>query len=100
MVAATSAPEALRLARELRPDLIVSDLHMPGATGYDLIKAVRADSNLHAVPFIFLASTPQTQRERDSAVALGALKFLMRPIDPGALLAEIDAAVGARGAGE
>lgn len=94
--AAHGVEEALALARQDRPDLIVSDLHMPKLNGYDLIKAVKADPVLATIPFVFLSSTVWHDSDREHGLALGALKFLQRPMEPKKLLAEIEGCLGQR----
>jgi two-component system cell cycle response regulator len=63
---------------------------MPGKNGYELIKAVKGDAQLRAIPFAFLSSTVWSESDRKTAMALGAVKFIIRPIAPMALLAEVE----------
>jgi len=93
VVTAGNVAQALALARQRRPNVILSDLHMPGENGYDFIKAVKADPNLRDVPFIFLSSTVWRDADRVDGLALGARRFLLRPILPQALLAEVRATI-------
>jgi CheY-like chemotaxis protein len=73
--------EGLAKAREHRPDLIVSDIRMPGMDGFELCAAVRADKALRAVPFVMLtALTDDTSRRQGKLV--GASAFLTKPIAP------------------
>lgn len=90
VVSTRDALQALALARDRRPDLIVSDVCMPATTGYDFISAVKADPKLRQIPFVFLTSTAVTESERTQGLALGAKKYLIRPIDPDLLLAELE----------
>jgi two-component system cell cycle response regulator len=83
--------EALALARRQPPDLIVSDVHMPSGSGYDFIKAVKDDAQLRPIPFIFLSSSTPTSIDIARGQALGAVRFLRRPIEPPVLLDEIAA---------
>lgn len=82
--------DALETARRAAVDLILSDVHMPNGTGFDLIRAVKADPRLSQIPFIFISSTVWRDSDRATGLGLGAVKFIERPIDPGALLAEIE----------
>jgi len=92
IVAANGVREALALARETLPDLILSDVHMPGEGGYDFIKLVKVERQLSRIPFVFISSTVwESGKDRAKGLALGAMRFLMRPIEPQALLAEIEA---------
>lgn len=83
--------QCLALARERRPDLILSDVHMPEGGGFALIRAVKAEQALRSIPFAFIFSTVDVCPDREEALALGADAFIRRPIEPGAFLAEIDA---------
>jgi two-component system cell cycle response regulator len=93
---ADSVKEALALIRQDRPDLILSDLHMPDADGYDFLKIVKADPGLSSIPFALISST--VWRETDPAIALsmGASKFILRPIEPNHLVAEVEEALASR----
>jgi two-component system cell cycle response regulator len=90
VICAYDAAEALTLMRQRPPDLILSDGHMPRQDGYALIKAVKADPQLRAIPFAFISSTLWPEKDREFGLALGAVKFIVRPIEPRALLAEIE----------
>jgi two-component system, cell cycle response regulator len=90
------ASEALALARQQPPHLIMSDVHMLGGGGYDFIKAVKADPQLRPIPFIFLSSSIVTSIDIAQGQALGAVRFLRRPIEPQVLLDEIAACLRRR----
>ncbi|MGE0875831.1 MAG: HD domain-containing phosphohydrolase [Burkholderiales bacterium] len=84
---------ALRAAFEKpRPDLIMLDVEMPGASGYDVCKAIKASPALADVPVIFL-----TQRTGAEDVMqgfqLGAIDYLNKPINPPVLAARVRAHV-------
>jgi two-component system cell cycle response regulator len=96
VVTAGGMTKALELARKTLPDLIVSDLGMSDGDGFDLIKAVKADEQLKEIPFIFLTSTHCNETSRAKGIALGAAKFLFRPLEPQALLAIIEESLAGR----
>ena len=96
VVLAESVDEAFARARATPPDLIISDMHMPNQTGLDFLRMVKADSKLRAIPFVFLTSSVWGESERSSAVSMGAARFIVRPIEPKALLAEISACLKER----
>ena len=91
VLTAECVTDGLALAREHSCDLILSDVCMSAESGYDLIRAVKADPRLRDTPFIFLTSTMTNEKARAAGLALGAARFLFRPIEPDALLAEIEA---------
>jgi two-component system, cell cycle response regulator len=91
ILAAQNIRQGLRLAREAGPDLILSDLHMPGGDGFDFIREVKADPELNSIPFLFISSTVWRDKDRVDGLALGAERFIIRPIEPRDLLREVEA---------
>jgi two-component system cell cycle response regulator len=90
VICAQDAAEALTLMRQTPPDLILSAVHMPGMDGYALIKAVKSDPQLRDIRFAFISSTIWPAHDQALSQCLGAMKFILRPIEPQALLAEIE----------
>jgi two-component system, cell cycle response regulator len=90
VLGAATIRDALALARETHPDVILSDLHLCRESGFDLIRAVKADPALRTIPYVFLSSTVFQEGDQRQGLALGADKFLIRPIAPQNLLAEIE----------
>ena len=81
-VEADDGPRALALARELRPDLIVLDLMLPGMSGMEVLDVLRSDPQLASVPVIVV--TAWSHAEANALVA-GADRFVPKPFDPEAL---------------
>jgi two-component system, cell cycle response regulator len=96
VMTAAGMAEALALARQSPPDLIISDVNMFNGSGFDFIRTVKSDPRLRSIPFIFVTSTSQDEVSRAEGLILGAARFLFRPLTPEALLAEIKACLGAR----
>jgi len=86
---ADNVQTALEMLRSLPPDLILSDLHMPGEDGFNLIRSIKEDARLASIPFIFISSSVWGEHDRETAMALGVHRFLLRPIEPQALIDEI-----------
>jgi CheY-like chemotaxis protein len=83
VLTAADATEALRLVREHRPDVVLSDLAMRGRDGYWLIAAVREapDESVARVPIVATtAYGPEHPRER--TLAAGFVEHLRKPVDP------------------
>ena len=91
VLTANGMAQALDLARQTPPDLIVSDVNMADGNGFDFIKAVKADPRLKHVPFVFVTSTYCNESSRAKGLALGAVRFLFRPLEPQVLLTELEA---------
>jgi len=66
-------------ARELKPDLIISDVQMPEMDGFALCAAVRADRQLHDTPFMLLTSLKDAA-SREKGKLVGASAFLNKPV--------------------
>lgn len=96
-VVTTATPhDALQAARRRRPDLILSDVGMAEGSGFDFIREVKADPLLRDVPFVFLSSTHWDDSARQTGLRLGAVRYLLRPMEPTRLLAEIVACLPRR----
>ncbi|MBK9259910.1 MAG: response regulator [Polyangiaceae bacterium] len=92
VVSAASAAEALRVLDSARPDVLVSDIGMPGMDGYALLRAIRARScsaNGHPpLPAIALTAFARIE-DRDRALDAGYAEHLTKPIDPGRLVTTV-----------
>jgi two-component system cell cycle response regulator len=96
---AESVPDAMQQLCDLTPDLILSDLHMPGEDGFNFIRRVKDDPRLAALPFVFISSSVWGENDRETALALGVTRFLLRPIEPHVLIDEIARCLPARRGG-
>ena len=85
---ADSGEAALSLLQSNRPDLIVSDVMMPGMSGYDLFEEIRKHTEWGQIPFIFLTAKGQRADVR-RGMGLGADDYLTKPFEPGELLAAV-----------
>jgi two-component system alkaline phosphatase synthesis response regulator PhoP len=79
--------EALRLARESHPDLIVLDLMLPGIDGLEICRTLRAESD---VPIIMLTAMT-TDQDRLTGLDLGADDYVTKPFSPRELAARVRA---------
>lgn len=86
---AESVRAGMQEISELTPDLILSDLHMPGEDGFNFVRRIKGDARLALVPFIFISSSVWGENDRRTALELGVSRFLLRPIEPQALMNEI-----------
>ena len=84
---ARNGQEGLEALRHHPADLVVCDIHMPGLDGFEVLKAVRADPQLAALPFVFLTSEADVR----AGIVSGADDYLMKPVSAADLLAAIDA---------
>lgn len=72
-------------------DLILCDLHMPNEDGFSFIRRLRSCPRLAEIPFMFLTASSGRDSDPGAALALGAARFLRRPIEPQVLVDQIEA---------
>ncbi len=84
---------ALRAARERTPDLVLTDVMMPGLDGFGLLKALRSDDRLKTVPVIIL-SARAGEEARVEGMEAGADDYLVKPFGARELLARVGAHLG------
>ena len=87
---ASDVASAIECANRSQPDLILSDLNMPHASGFELAMRVKSDPHLQGVPVVLISGTAPRDMSGDYAMSVGAAKFLRRPIDPKDLLKEVE----------
>jgi len=85
--------EALASARIDKPDIIVSDILMPKMDGFDLCRKVKTDDVLRQIPFIFYTATYMDEADQDLAMAAGASRYLIKPMDSEDFLRSVNAVV-------
>jgi DNA-binding NarL/FixJ family response regulator len=87
---AGSGAEALLLFEQAPPDLVVSDVVMPGMDGLEFCRRLRASQSGQLVPFIFLSSRKEVD-DRIQGHQMGADDYVVKPFDPKELIAKIEA---------
>jgi signal transduction histidine kinase len=105
---APNGQAALALLKDDRPDLIISDIRMPGMDGFEFCERVRANPDFVQIPFIFLTGKDERADMR-RGMGLGADDYLTKPFEPEDLLtavrvrlsraAETQAAIARAGSG-
>jgi len=94
VVVARDGDEALRLAREKQPDLAVLDWMMPKASGLEVLRAIRADAELHDTPVVLLTARA-SEADIKEGLAAGADDFIAKPFSPQELAARIQVILAA-----
>ncbi|MFN3959775.1 MAG: response regulator [Parvularculaceae bacterium] len=79
-IPASNGSEALALLRARKFALVITDLDMPGMSGFDLIRALRSDAAIAATPVIVITGSDKSDAI-DLAFAAGATSFLAKPIN-------------------
>ena len=91
VTAAGDGLEALAAARRDRPDAVVSDVLMPKMDGFALCRAWMQDTALRPIPFIFYSATYVRPDDEQFAMALGAVRYLIKPVEAQVFLRELRA---------
>lgn len=87
---ARSGREALVMIARASPDLIVSDVRMPGMDGYELARRLRSTANFALIPIVFLSAKDETE-DRIEGFRSGVDVYLTKPFEPDELVAVIRA---------
>ncbi len=88
VVAASNGEEAVTLAQQEKPDLILMDVRMPRMTGYEACAAIKSDPALADIPVMFLSAKGQ-ESEIQAGLSAGAAEYLLKPFAPDQLTARI-----------
>jgi CheY-like chemotaxis protein len=95
---ASSGSDALSIARDCRPDVVLLDINLPDVSGYDVCSQLKQDEVTRRIPVVFHTATEATGPARSYAESVGASGFLTYPID-GAQLASVLQGAAARAHG-
>jgi two-component system, cell cycle response regulator DivK len=93
---AGTAEEGLKLAREHAPALILMDIHLPGMSGIDALRTLRAEAATAAIPVIAITASVMKESVRE-VMAAGFNAFIEKPIDVRGFLEKVRGVVGEGG---
>jgi YesN/AraC family two-component response regulator len=94
-VEAADGLEGLAAARRMLPDLVVSDVMMPGLDGNALFRSLREDPELELIPVVLLTAKA-SKESRIQGLRDGVDDYLVKPFDPRELKARVDNLIAAR----
>jgi twitching motility two-component system response regulator PilH len=89
---AADGAEGIRKAREIRPDLILMDIVMPGVDGFRATRTLANDPTTRAIPVIMVSSKSQ-ETDRIWGMRQGAVDYLVKPVTPAQLVEKAQAAL-------
>lgn len=90
VVSVADGSAAVSACREHRPDLAVLDVMMPGLTGLEAVRELRADTGLHHIPVILLTARAQ-QSDVQTGYDSGADDYITKPFSPKDLASRVEA---------
>jgi DNA-binding response OmpR family regulator len=94
-VSTDSGSEALSLCRQVRPDLILLDIMLPGMDGLQVFQGLKASASLREVPVIFLTARA-SETDRVVGLELGANDYVVKPFSVRELLVRVRIQLAAR----
>jgi len=92
LVTADCGAEGLEITRSENPDLVLLDVDMPGMSGFDVCRAMKADTDLCMIPVIFLSGSSDT-KDKVEGLNIGAVDYVTKPFDAFELRARVNAAL-------
>ncbi|MFA6245868.1 MAG: response regulator [Mucilaginibacter sp.] len=81
VILALNGKSGLALAREYLPDLVLCDIMMPEANGYEVLNELQANVSTRFIPFIFLTASAE-KKEVNVGLEMGASGYIRKPFDP------------------
>jgi serine phosphatase RsbU (regulator of sigma subunit)/DNA-binding NarL/FixJ family response regulator len=90
---AVTGGEALEVLGEQDFDLVMLDVHLPDMSGFDVCERIKADPRTAAIPVIHVSATYVQPDDKVAGLTRGADAYLTEPVDPGELLATVEAAL-------
>ncbi|MEM7207972.1 MAG: response regulator [Pseudomonadota bacterium] len=89
---ATSGEEGVKTAREIRPDLILMDVVMPGLNGFQATRQLHRDVNTSGIPII-IVTTKDQETDRVWGMRQGAKDYLVKPVNESELITSVRSAL-------
>ncbi|MEW5848869.1 MAG: response regulator, partial [Myxococcota bacterium] len=93
LIKAANGDEALARVREARPDVVLVDAVLPGASGYDVCQRLRAEPASSTAPLLLMACSSEPFDE-NRARAAGATSWIQKPFDSNSMLERVRALTG------
>lgn len=90
---APTGGDALRLAAEDRPALVLLDFGLPDLPGAEVLRRLKSDPGTQSIPVVALTGRDDP-RERDAALAAGCAAYLVKPVDTRVLLEALPGYIG------
>jgi CheY-like chemotaxis protein/signal transduction histidine kinase len=86
---ATDGMEGLTLAREVRPTVIILDIHLPRLDGWSVLSELKSDPGLANIPVVMMS----VEEQRARGFSFGACEYLVKPVEPDRLLTVVKKAI-------
>ncbi len=90
LLTATSGEQAIKLASERQPDLIILDMTMPDTDGLELCRSLKSDAGTEDIAVVFLSAIADAETKA-RGLELGAVDYIQKPFEPSELRARVQA---------
>jgi two-component system, cell cycle sensor histidine kinase and response regulator CckA len=97
---AANGEDALRMARELQPDLVLLDVNLPDIKGFEVCRRLKLASETSTIPVMHITASYARSSDLAKGLDTGAEAYLIEPVDPEVLVATIRAVLRASHAEE
>ncbi|MBZ4375322.1 response regulator [Corallococcus interemptor] len=94
VVTANDGIAAMKLAREVKPQAILLDIHLPRMDGWSVLSQLKSDPALAAIPVILVS----VEEQRARGFSLGACEYLVKPVEPERLVDVVQKSLASAGA--
>ncbi len=98
VLTASDGQEALELAVQEQPDLLITDYHMPQLSGLELCRRLKQDASIRPIPAIMLTARGYHLEPQDTEES-GILQLISKPFSPRHLLVAVEDVIGKAGLG-
>ena len=89
VITAKDGEEALRMAEQEKPELVLLDVRMPKMTGYETCRQLKMDPELKNIPVVFISAKGQ-ESEIQAGLNAGAVEYVLKPFAPNDLAARVN----------
>ena len=86
---AQDGTKALKIAQRLQPDLILLDIMMPGISGFEVCRQLKAEPITKDIPVIFMTALAET-KDKVQGFKLGAVDYITKPVEEQEVLARVE----------
>lgn len=90
--------DAVKVAREELPDLILMDINLPHVSGWEATKILKDDATTQAIPVVAISANAASENRRRAA-SMGFEAYFVKPITPREVLSEVERLIGSAGEG-
>ncbi len=92
---AHNGPDALAAVKEQKPDLVLLDVMMPGMSGFDVMRALKADDATATIPIIMLTGLSERKKIQEALVG-GTNYYIVKPFEMADLINKVNDVLNAK----